>query len=403
MIAFVMEGSLCLVQSEKRQDKPDENAEYAKIQEAELFAKSAVLMDGVSGRILYSKNGNAPLANASTTKILSCIVALENADLQTICVASERASRQPKVRLGVAVGTEIMLKHLLYSMMLESHNDSSVMVAETVGGDVETFAQLMNQKAKDIGCKDSYFITPNGLDDVNEGGKHHTTAEDLSRIMRYCVLLSPKKEQFIKICQSASYDFTDQTGHAYHCQNHNAFLTMVQGVLAGKTGFTGDAGYCYTCGIESQGRYFIISLLACGWPNNKTYKWKDASRLLSFGQEHYQNQELNYNSISPVPAVDLQDWGNQSYHLSDSRNIYPKAQENKETILLADWEQVHVKYDLPQAIQAPVLENAIAGYRNIYINQTLFRQQEMVYEQEYPARNYDWYFKSILKEWEFAK
>ena len=115
---------------------------------------------------------------------------------------SEKAAKMPKVHLGALAGERFYVKDLLYSLMLESHNDSAVILAEHVGGSVEAFADKMNEKAKEIGCEDTWFITPNGLDAKEErGGEekvHETTARDLAQIMRYCICLSPAKEQFRK-------------------------------------------------------------------------------------------------------------------------------------------------------------------------------------------------------------
>ena len=112
----------------------------------------------------------------------------------------------------------------------------------------------MNLKAREIGCEDTYFITPNGLDAENENGIHSTTAEDLARILRYCIMESPKKEDFLAITRMPSYTFWNYSKtQVYQCTNHNAFLGMMDGALTGKTGFTGNAGYCYV------GYSFIIS------------------------------------------------------------------------------------------------------------------------------------------------
>ena len=172
-----------------------------------LYAQGAVLMDAKSGRVLYSKNGEEQLPMASTTKIMTLIVTLERANLDDIVTVSSYAASMPNVQLHIREGEQYRLRDLLYSLMLESHNDSAVAIAEHVGGSVEEFAVLMNQKAQEIGCKDTWFITPNGLDATAEysnavGEKelknHSTTAKDLARIMAYCVLESPNKEQFIE-------------------------------------------------------------------------------------------------------------------------------------------------------------------------------------------------------------
>lgn len=120
------------------------------------------------------------MAMASTTKIMTCILALENGQEQTVATASAKAAAAPKVHLGVREGEQFLLGDLLYSLMLESHNDAAVMIAETIGGSVEEFASLMNEKAAAIGCTDTHFVTPNGLDASDAGGDHHTTAADLA-------------------------------------------------------------------------------------------------------------------------------------------------------------------------------------------------------------------------------
>ena len=247
----------------------------------ELYAQSAVLMDADSGRVLFEKNGMEQRPMASTTKILTCILVLEKAGLGETAEVSRNAASQPKVHLGVRAGEKYYVQDLLYSLMLESHNDAAVILAEHVGGSLEGFAALMNEKAKEIGCADSHFITPNGLDAEDEEGAHSTTAADLAKIMRYCITLSPKKAEFLEITRTSSRAFSDVEGkRSFSCVNHNAFLGMMDGALSGKTGFTGKAGYCYVGALTRDGKTFIVALLACGWPNNETYKWKDTRKLM---------------------------------------------------------------------------------------------------------------------------
>ena len=265
--------------------------------ETELFAKSAVLLDGDSGRVLYNKDGNTPMPMASTTKIMTLIVVLENAELSDVVTVSKKAAGQPKVHLGMQEKQQFLLEDLCYSLMLESHNDSAVALAEHAGGSVEGFAAMMNEKARDLGCTNTYYITPNGLDSsVTVDGKekiHSTTAEELAKIMRYCIMISPCKEKFLEITRTQSRSFTDVSGKSsYSCNNHNAFLQMMEGAISGKTGFTGKAGYCYVGALERDGKTFIVALLACGWPNNKTYKWKDTRKLMEYGIENYDYREV---------------------------------------------------------------------------------------------------------------
>lgn len=276
-----------------------------------LYAQSAVLMDGETGRILWEKNGDMIRPMASTTKIMTCILALETGlgeEDRTVEVSGLAAS-QPQVHLGMRKGQRFFTRDILYSLMLESHNDSAVALAEAVAGSVEAFAKKMNQKAAELGCKNTWFITPNGLDgaETGEDGKEHihsTTAEDLARIMRYCVSESPQAEEFLAITQTSDYHFQDaDKKESYSCRNHNALLTMMEGVLSGKTGFTGGAGYCYVGAVKDKERIFIFSLLGCGWPPHKTYKWSDTQKLLSYGKKNFQYRNIYQDYALPQIEV----------------------------------------------------------------------------------------------------
>lgn len=266
----------------------------------QLFATAACLMDGDTGRVLFGKRETDPMAMASTTKIMTCILALENGGEQAVATASAQAAAAPKVHLGVYEGEQFLLGDLLYSLMLESHNDAAVMIAETIGGSIEGFAALMNEKAAAIGCTDTHFVTPNGLDASDAGGDHHTTAADLARIMRYCIKTSPKATEFLAVTQTRSYTFWDlEKKNMFNCCNHNALLDQMEGAISGKTGFTAKAGYCYTGALERDGKCLIVTLLACGWPNHKNYKWTDAAKLLNYGLESYTYRDVLDHSWKP--------------------------------------------------------------------------------------------------------
>ena len=154
-------------------------AEKQKEPEAQtLYSKSCAMVDGDSGRLLYGKEAQTALPNASTTKILTCIVAMEQCKPDEVVTFSAKAASQPKVHLGAKKGEQFYMQDLWYGLMLESYNDCAYAIAEHVAGSAEKFAALMNEKAKKIGCTDSHFVTPNGLDAKDEQGEHHTTAYD---------------------------------------------------------------------------------------------------------------------------------------------------------------------------------------------------------------------------------
>ena len=327
---------------------------------SQLYAQSAVLMDADSGRILFAKNGQEERAMASTTKIMTCILALENGDLSEEITVSAEAASQPAVRLGMREGQRFRLNDLLYSLMLESHNDSAVAVAECVGGTVEGFAAMMNRKAMELGCSDTYFITPNGLDAEDETGKHHTTAADLARIMKYCIMDSEKKDAFLEITRTESYQFSDCDGSgSYSCSNHNSFLHMMEGALSGKTGFTADAGYCYVGALRRDDRTFIVALLACGWPNNKGYKWSDTRKLMDYALENYQYREVGTEEETVSVVVENGTAG--GFPGADGVQIGASAETELFRVLLKSGEEIDVEYDVPESVEAPVEKGQTLG------------------------------------------
>ncbi len=326
-----------------------------------LYALSACLMDAESGRVLFEKNGSEHRANASTTKIMTLILTLERGNLDDEVTVSERAARQPEVRLGMHTGEKYRLEDLCYSLMLESHNDSAVAIAEHVGGSVEGFAALMNEKAQELGCEQTHFITPNGLDEVDETDCHGTSAIDLAKIMSYCILRSPMRGEFLNITRTPSYTFTDVSGRRqYSCYNHNAFLQMMDGVLSGKTGFTGDAGYCYVGALERDGRTFVVALLGCGWPNHKTYKWKDCQKLFTYGIDNYEYRTLRRENGVWKQQVD--NGASDSGDPYETPDVCLREEPHEPiTMLLRSDETLTFEEKIKDLSNAPVLRGENAG------------------------------------------
>ncbi len=363
-----------------------------------LYAQSAVLMDADSGRILFGREENKKRPMASTTKIMTCIVALENMQEGQTAAASDYAAGRPKVKLGVRSGEEYYIQDLLYSLMLESHNDSAVVIAEGIGGSVEEFAEMMNAKAAEIGCVDTHFVTPNGLDGEDEGGIHSTTAADLAGIMRYCIMESPKKEDFLAVTQTRSYQFTDVSGaRNFSCSNHNAFLDMMDGALTGKTGFTADAGYCYVGALRQGDRTFIVALLACGWPNNRNYKWKDTRALMEYGLANYEYRDV----WEDFPDVNIPVKGGISEENPYAKKSVVRAgladKEQELMLLLRPDETVETVQELEDSFDAPVKAGEKAGTLTYYLAGEPVRSYEIVTLGETKKRDVSWCFQEILR------
>ena len=364
-----------------------------------LYARSAVLMDADSGRILFGKEERTVHPMASTTKIMTCILALEHMSEGQTMEVSDYAVCQPKVRLGVKSGEEYALRDLLYSLMLESHNDSAVIVAEGIGGNVEGFAEMMNQKAKEIGCKDTHFVTPNGLDGEDEEGIHATTAADLALIMRYCIMESPKKEEFLEITRTKSYQFSDLgKKRNFSCQNHNAFLTMMEGALSGKTGFTADAGYCYVGALKRDDRTFIVALLACGWPNNKGYKWKDTKKLMQYGLDNYEYRDIWEPVKEQRIPVEYGVMAGDPYAMSGVVSVGLEENEEKLPVLLRKDEKVKRTVEIEEKFHAPVKKGEKAGSVTYTLDGMRLGKYEIVTLQKVQKRDISWCFRQIIEK-----
>lgn len=368
--------------------------------ETELYAKSAVLMDADSGRILYQKDGSTAMANASTTKILTCILTLENCDLSSQVSVSSNAASQPKVRLGMRTGQTFYLKDLLYGLMLESFNDCAVAIAEHIAGTTEGFAAMMNGKAKEIGCSDSYFITPNGLDATDANGFHHTTASDLALIMRYCIKLSEKAPEFLEITGTKQYSFTDLEGKSsYSCYNHNAFLQMMEGALSGKTGFTGNAGYCYVGALEREGRTYIVALLACGWPNNKTYKWADTKKLMTYGIDNFVKKNLEEITLDASKLMPIEVSDGQSVQIGEQTSVEPVVWEEGgiQELLVENGEEITVKYEIAQKLYAPVEEGSCIGKITYLLGDEVLKECKVTAGNTVYKIDFSWCIAQVLK------
>lgn len=346
------------------------------IAEEQLLAKSAVLIDGENGRILYGKEPDKIMAMASTTKIMTCIVALENSTPDKVMTVSEKAAGMPKVHMNSRKGEQYYMRDLLYAMMLESYNDIAVVVAENVAGSVEEFAKLMNKKAKEIGAVNTNFVTPNGLD----ADKHYSTAYDMALIGAYAV----KNETFVKIVTTSSYSFTDVSGkRRISVSNKDAFLTMDKDSLGIKTGFTGKAGYCFVGAVKSDDRLFVSCVLACGWPPNKSYKWHDTKILMNLGKEQYDYKTvLQGNRLLEV-----------GIEKGTKKNIMASI-DKTDKMLVSDSDEIEIKTSIDYHM--PVKEGDTIGSADVYVNNDCIKRHKIIALESVSKFDYAYCLEKIL-------
>ena len=347
-------------------------------QAAGLYSKYSVLIDADSGRILSGSNETTAVSMASTTKIMTLIIALENCDKNFVATTSAYAASMPDVQLNAVTGEQFIINDLYYSLMLESHNDTAVAIAEHIGGSVKGFAKLMNQKAAELGCNKTHFVTPNGLD----SDKHYTTAYELCLIADYAL----KNSGFRKIITTPSYSFSNISGSKqYSVNNKDAFLTQYNGAIGVKTGFTRKAGYCFCGAAKRKNTTLISAVLACGWPPNKTYKWKDTKKLMDYGFNNF--TKVNFKPENKNVKIFVK--GGQSPY------TYVKLKDNSCKLMLSSSDTVTYKIKLPRTLDAPVSKNSIIGYVKLFINNKLYHQTPLRTENSVKAVDIN-YIRYIL-------
>ena len=366
-----------------------------------LYARYAAVIDGGNNRLLFGKNEDTKVPMASTTKIMTCIIALENAPENLCCTTSSLASSMPEVKLFAKEGEKFSLIDMLYSLMLKSHNDTAVIIAENVAkyilneknkintsdysssDFVKYFVELMNNKAKDLGCTSTYFITPNGLDAKDDNGIHSTTAYDLCKIMAYCI----NNDRFLNITQTIEYSFNSDKS-SYTVTNANTFINMYPNIISGKTGFTCDAGYCYVCAYKDDDRTFICAVLASGWPNNKTYKWKDTKKLLDYARNNYKKTLVLSKDENPDPYI--YSYGYEEKYvqprLNLNENIYYELCEN---------DKVNILYTI-YPVLSEIYPGDVIGQVNIFINDNLYESVQLLSDTYIGTPGYIYYIKYCL-------
>lgn len=349
----------------------------------DLKALTAVLTDAETGRVLYDKNADAPMAMASTTKIMTCLVILENAELDEVVTVSDYAASMPDVQLNAVSGDAFYIEDLLYALMLESHNDVAVALAEHVGGSEKDFSEMMNRRAKEMGCTNTKFVTANGLDAEN----HYTTARDLAQI----TIEALKNEIFLKIIQTSEYSFENISGtRSYYVSNKNSFLNQMEGAYGVKTGFTNNAGYCFVGAAVQDEKNLVSVVLGSGWPPNKEWKWTDTIKLMNYGFSNFSYRKINPAKID-VGTLLVED-GVQSCAMLKTDSI-------EEKLLMSETDKLTVNIVKEFKRKAPVNEGEVVGWIDYQINNESVKKYPIYIEHTIMKKTYADYLKQVFRCW----
>ena len=325
-----------------------------------MKAEAAIVMEASTGKIVYSKNSKKTMYPASTTKILTAIIALEKCSLTDMATASEHAITSiPSgyTDANIQVSETLSIEDLLYALMLSSANEAAVIIAEHISGSTEEFAKVMNEKAKEIGCENSNFVNPNGLHDKN----HYSTAYDLALITKYAM----KNETFRKIVSTVSYTLPATKVYPYEtrtCTNSNKLIIVnkktgsnnyyrdyVTGV---KTGYTSPAGNCLVSSGNKNGLEFITVVLG---EKAKEVRYIDTINMFDFAYNNYSFTKIlsKNNTVTTVEVPGATD---------ETKNL--KLLANSEITALTSFDLSSIpepQIELDENAKAPIKTGDVIG------------------------------------------
>ena len=294
------------------------------------YSKHIICIERTTESVLFEKDAYSKCAMASTTKILTGIIIIENCNLSAEVEISKKAANTGGSTLGITEGQKITVESLLYGLLLRSGNDTAVALAEYMSGSVEEFSNVMNEKAKDIGLKNSNFVTPHGLDN----DEHYTTAYDLAILTNYAL----KNETFLKFVGTKQIN-VNVGGNQRILNNTNELLGVVEGVYGVKTGFTGNAGRCLVTACKRDNLDVIIVVLGA---DTKNIRGKDTKAVI----------EYVFNNFKMIDTE------------NEIKDLFNNFKNNEEIKALKSLNKVFINYEKSENYIYPINKNYITKLKS---------------------------------------
>lgn len=344
-------------------------------QPPEIEASAAVVIDAESGRILYQKNAKSRRAIASTTKIMTAIVALENGRLDDKVRVSKRAASIWGSTINLRTGEELKLGELMYGMMLRSGNDAALAIAEHIGGSVENFIVMMNNKAKELGLENTCFKTPHGLD----ANGHYSTAYELAILARYAM----KNPTFAKIVGTQSIAITNR-----NLFSTNEMLSLYPGANGVKTGYTGKAGRCLVTSAKREGFEIISVVLFC---SSRSKRAESSKRILDYAFNNYKPHIL-LESGQSLGVVSVKRGLREKVGVISVDGIkLPLTQEEKANL--------KTEIIIDECLDSPVHKNIKVGTIKFSVDGEVLGQSDIKTAESVGAKTYVHYLKDVIGVW----
>lgn len=355
-----------------------------------INSRTAIVYDRTSGSILFGKNENEKRKMASTTKIMTAIIVLENSNLDDIVTVSSKAAGTGGSRLGLKTNDKISVRDLLYGLMLCSGNDAAVALAQHVGGDLPGFATLMNQKCDTLGLTSTHFVTPHGLDNDD----HYTTAYELAVITNYAL----KNETFCKYVGTKNYTVSIN-GRSKNLSNTNELLGNLNGVYGVKTGFTNGANRCLVTSVKRGNMDLICIVLGADTKKDRT---KDSIQLIEYA---YKNFEMV--NIREKIMTEFENW---KLCNSSSFTVKKGISNNVDVVLKNlpfDFFPVNCNHINDVSIyiycntsfEAPLQANTAIGYLTVSVHNKNVLSLDIYNSNAIPQKNYNDFWNDMIKNY----
>lgn len=353
-----------------------------------INSKAAIVMEKSTGTVLFGKNEYTIKKMASTTKIMTALIVLENSnDLSKTVIISKKAASIGGSRLGLSFGAKISIKDLLYGLLLCSGNDAAIALAELIGGSVENFATLMNQKALDLGLDNTHFVSPHGLDNDN----HYTTAHELALLTKYAL----KNEIFSKIISTRSYSVSIN-GKLKTINNTNELLGNLNGVYGVKTGFTNGANRCLVTSCKRGNLDVICVVLGA---DTKNFRTQDSIKLIEYAFSNF--EMIDINSIIQKNFSKWKSSGIFYINKGISNNLETYLEPipfSSYPIKKTDTENITTNIFCSYNLEAPLLIHSKIGVLDCYINDFKICSLNIYSADTISKKSLFFYFKTLIKD-----
>lgn len=344
-------------------EKNDIEASASSDTKPTINSRRYAVYDRLSGRCIYGKDENKQTAMASTTKIMSAVIIVENCNLEDIVTVTAKAAGVGGSRLGLHTDDKISVNDLLYGLMLRSGNDAAVALAIHTAGSVEEFANLMNQKAEVLGLTNTHFVSPHGLDN----SEHYTTAYELAKITDYAL----KNETIAKIVKTKTTTISIN-GNPMQINNTNELLGNVEGVYGVKTGFTNNAGRCLVTSVKRGDMDLIIVVLGADTRKDRA---SDSMKLIE-----YAFKKFHMVNLEEIIKREFEMWKqinqNRIYVDKAANSLELKLEEIKIKSLATD-EEPTIEISAVSYLEAPILENTRIGTVTVKVGDELIEEIEI--------------------------